>query len=63
MAGNKRDSRRKKIVTALSLLKEIHAETPESTIIDQSRKGLYETTIYSLKAELKSSKGENNVSL
>lgn len=60
---NRRDGRRQKIVSALNLLQEICEETPDATVIDQTRRGLYSTTIFALKGELSSIKGDHNASL
>lgn len=57
IAKTARNPRRKNIIDAIELMKQIAAETPADSIINQARKNLYETTVQSLTAELASING------
>lgn len=56
-----KSKRRKQIVDALALMKEIAIETKGSDIVIQVRRNLYDATVHSLHTELAAINGGANV--
>lgn len=57
---NKFSKRRKKLVDALAIMQDLAETTPETDVIGQVRKNLYQASVYSIKTELDAINGGQN---